>query len=115
MAGAPQPSAPAYWLYMAGCAALIGLIFYRDGIDIWSLTSVGMLIVLAAGMHFASRLDRPARNYFVWGLATIAIGLVLVAMPAALGRNIMFGAITWAAIALLGLIWVVHYERTEPR
>ena len=95
--------------------SFLTLLMFRDGVSVWSGISVGILALMLLGLHLVTRLQKPLGTYLLLGIASAMAGLLLIVTPVMAGSSPLFGAITWAVVTLLGVIWVVYYERTEPR
>ncbi len=101
------------WLVAAGFAIVN---FIRDGVDMFGAALIAILIALGFAAEFVeTRTQRPLKNYLRVALGSLALGLVLLVMPLVMGSGILIGLILWSGVSLAGLIWCVHYERTEPR
>lgn len=103
------------WAVFVIYAVALGLLVFRDGFDAWSGISMGLFILFGVGFHHAAKVRRPLGSYLVFGIASMALGFLFIGTPLMEGGSALFGAISWAIITGLVLIWLVHYEHTEPR
>ena len=62
-------------------------------------------------MRIARHLAAPA--LLLLGSAMLA--LLFVVMPLGENAHWLLGGIAWAGVSLLGLIWTIYYETSEPR
>ncbi|MBL8651896.1 MAG: hypothetical protein JNL35_16020 [Sphingopyxis sp.] len=107
------------WLWLA-VVLLAAVQLWRDPSD-WAVrvfamvASVSLLVLIVLAVQYVeTRTQRPRKSYLRWAFAVAVLGLVLVAMPLALGAGISIGLMLWAGFAVVGLVWVYFYERTEP-
>jgi hypothetical protein len=77
-------------------------------------TLLSLLALYLLLSQVETRTRRPLRSYGRLLVASLFLFLVMVVGVAWSGGLVWLGAIFWLAISLMGAIWVVHYERTEP-
>lgn len=102
-------------------AMLIGWSLYliyllaRYGVDRSTLVKLGLFVIWASAAVLAkTRLSRPAQTYAYLAWFSSMVAAAFVAMPVASHADPTMGAIAWAGVTLLGLIWCIYYERTAP-
>jgi hypothetical protein len=97
-------------------AVLIAARVASHGLDLFILVSTALLAIVALALQYTERrTQRPLKTYLRWGLASFTLGLVLVVLPLLLAADIRIGLILWLGLAAAGLVWAIHYERSEPR
>lgn len=101
----------ATWLVAAIFAALH---FLRSGIDLFSVGSIAILILLGFTLQYVEKTQRPLKNYLRAALGAAVLGLVLIGMPLLIGTGILVGLLLWTGLAGAMLAWAIYYERTEP-
>ena len=85
------------------------------GLDRSILVSAVFFVLFGgAFLVIETRTRRPVQTHLRWGLATVALGILLVALPLLGGMNAIVGAILWIGLSAAGLVWALYYERTEP-
>jgi hypothetical protein len=100
----------------------LGLTLWMALVIVWlggfTINSIATLLSLLALYLLLSQVEtrtrRPLRSYGRLLVASLFLFLVMVVGVAWSGGVVWLGAIFWLAISLMGAIWVVHYERTEP-
>jgi hypothetical protein len=91
------------------------MFFATAGLSLRSVTSAIVLFAFGvAGWLVETRTVRPRRSFFRLSLGSALLFLFLVIDVGLWGGNAVLGAITWFVIAVLGLVWTIYYERTEP-
>lgn len=101
-------------LGLAAVAVLV-VVLFRSGLA--GLAMIGSLVWVICGVALLlieTRTVRPWRNYARLGWASSLVGFFCVVTPARDGLPVL-GLIAWAGVTLLGLIWCLYYEATEPR
>ena len=84
----------------------------------FSLFSIGMLaglfLLLGALSAIETRTIGPRRRY--WRLALLSSALIGLLGPMLIfsGGDLVLAAFAWTGLTVLGLVWVAHYNRTEP-
>lgn len=71
------------------------------------------LFWLGAAWLIQSRTVRPRRTFCWLALASSVVAALFMGFAAAGRVTILPGAISWAGMTVLGLIWCIHFERTE--
>ncbi|WP_260581576.1 hypothetical protein [Sphingopyxis sp. PET50] len=103
------------WGALALAAVLIAARVATHGLDRFILVSAALFVLVGLMFQYVERQTRrPLKTHLRWALASFALGLVLVLLPLALGADLLVGAILWAGLSAAGLVWSLHYERTEP-
>ena len=96
-------------------AVLITARVVTHGLDLFILVAAALFVLIGLALQaIETRTKRPVKTHLRWALATLALGLLLVALPFALGANVIVGAILWIGLSAAGLVWALYYERTEP-
>jgi hypothetical protein len=96
-------------------AVLIAVRVATHGLDLFILVAAALLAVLGVALRHVERYTRrPQKNYLRCLLASVALGLVLVALPIYLDADVLVGLILWAGLSAAVFAWCVNYERTEP-
>jgi O-antigen/teichoic acid export membrane protein len=95
-------------------AVLVSARVASHGFDVFILVTTALLVGLGLALRYVElHTRRPLKNYLRWLLAAVALGLVLIALPFALGANLLVGSILWIGLSAAGLVWCIQYERTE--
>jgi hypothetical protein len=68
---------------------------------------------LGAAWLIQSRTTRPRRTFYWLALVSSVVAGLFMGFAAAGHTSILPGAVSWAVMTILGLIWCVHFERTE--
>ena len=96
-------------------AVLITARVVTHGLDLFILVTAALFLLAGFALQaIETRTVRPWKTHLRWALAAVALGLLLVVMPFALGANVIVGAILWVGLSAAGLVWALYYERTEP-
>jgi hypothetical protein len=104
-----------WWL--AAAALAVQLIGNRADVFAigWAAAAAAVLILLGFAVQYVElRTVRPVKSFLRLALASFSTGLLLIAMPLLLGAQFWVGLILWLGLSFAGLIWCLHYERTEP-
>ena len=103
-----RPTWPLWALLFVWCFAIGGASFR-------SLASAAVLLTFGATLWWNERrARRPARSFIRLALGAALLFLFLVVETARQGGDFRLGAILWFGLSVLGAIWTIHYERTEP-
>ncbi len=109
---------PLLWIRLGAlilAAVLITVRIVTNGLDLFILVATALLILIGLALQaIERRTRRPLKTHLRWALASVALGLLLVAMPFALSADVIVGAILWIGLSAAGLVWAVYYERSEP-
>ena len=71
------------------------------------------LFWLGAAWLIDTRSTRPRRTFYWLALASSVVAALFIGFAATGGDSLLPGVIAWAGATLLGLVWCMHFERTE--
>jgi len=102
------------WLFPVFCLAWLSSSWLRHGFGIADIV-IGALSLawLGAAWLIQNRTTRPRRTFYWLALASSVVAALFTNFAAAGIQSIVPGIIGWAGLTVLGLIWCIHFERTE--
>ena len=71
------------------------------------------LFWLGAAWLIHNHTTRPRQTFYWVALASSAVAALFVGFAGAGRETILPGIVGWAGLTALGLIWCIHFERTE--
>lgn len=98
-----------FWLWLP--VAFFGI----AGVSLASVKSA--LLLLTFGLltwRVETQARRPRRSFYRLALVSGLLFSFLVVGSATGFGSLVIGSLIWFAITILGLIWTIYYERTEP-
>lgn len=85
----------------------------------WSWGTLGLIVFAIGFGQFVgwadTRIRPPGQYYWRLALASFLIGWLFLSISLMSDAPVWPATILWAGMTLLGAIWVVFYNRTEPR
>jgi hypothetical protein len=85
------------------------------GLSFRSMIDAAMLCAFGIGLWLnETRAQRPARSFIRLVLGSVLLFLFLVVQVASWGGNVTMSSLMWVGVTVLGAIWTIHYERSEP-
>jgi len=102
------------WLFPVVFWAWLPISWLRRGFDTIDAVIVALsLFWLVAAWLIETRTARPRRTFCWLALASSVVAALFIGSAAAGGASLLPGILGWAGVTVLGLIWCVHFERTE--
>ena len=102
------------WLFPVFCLAWLSISSFRRGFGTADIVIGALSLVwLGAAWLIQNRTTRPRRTFYWLALASSIVAALFTNFAAAGTQTIVPGIIGWAGLTVLGLIWCVHFERTE--
>ncbi|QNQ08353.1 hypothetical protein [Sphingomonas alpina] len=91
------------------------MFFVTAGVSVRSVASAAVLFALGIAFWLVeTRTLRPGRSFLRLTLGSAFLFFVLVVNVAIWGGDSVLAAILWIGIVVAGVVWTMHYERTEP-
>ena len=102
------------WLFPVVFWAWLPISWLRHGFGtIDAVIAALSLFWLIAAWLIETRATRPQRTFYWLALASSVVAALFIGFPAAEGASLLPGILGWAGVTVLGLIWCIHFERTE--
>jgi hypothetical protein len=102
------------WLFPALFWISLALLWFRHGFGSADLVIAALgLFWLGAAWLIETRATRPRRTFYWLALASSVVAALFIGSAAAGGASLLPGILGWAGVTVLGLIWCIHFERTE--
>lgn len=102
------------WLFPVFCLAWLSTSGFRHGFGTSDVV-IGALSLfwLGAARLIQTRTTRPRRTFYWLALASSVVAALFTSFAATGNQPLLPGIIGWAGLTVLGLIWCIHFERTE--